>query len=126
MREFAALDGPPDDEILAAYVRTRVLPDGRVAGVKRLLFHWTMHVDITEMGISEHYCYETADLAIASMESWDGVGDPEHWHKHPKTRRRRDPRTGEIWDERDDAKRLFERSRQDSSNDQPNLKGMGR
>jgi hypothetical protein len=88
------------EEVQRAYVALRELPDGRVAGVARLLFHWTLHYGITEIGIDGRYCYGTDIDAILDLALWEGVGDPPgRWHKHPPTGRRRDPDSGRIWDE---------------------------
>jgi hypothetical protein len=79
------------------YTAMKALPDGRICGVLRLLYHWTMHVDIDHSGHAERYCYQTREGAEAALEKWDGVGDPEGWHRHPESGRRRDPETGQEW-----------------------------
>lgn len=71
------------------YIAHRTLPDGRLVGVLRLLFHWTMHVDIHDDGYEDRYCYQTEEGAVSAMQAWSGEGDPEGWHRHPKTGRRR-------------------------------------
>ena len=91
----------PKESFLSAenaewYVAFGRLPDGRVCGVKPLLFHWTMHVGIDDMGYSDRYCFQTIGQALDALMVWDGEGDPPHWHRHPTTGRRRNPVTGEI------------------------------
>lgn len=83
--------------ILSSYTDLRTLHDGRVCGVHRLLFHWTMHIDIDNYGYADSYCYRTREAAVAAMHKWSGEGDPEGWHRHPKTGRRRDYAKGEEW-----------------------------
>ncbi len=86
----------PEDispEVLAAYKRFWTLPDGRLCGLHRLLYHWTVHVDIDPVGYADRYCFMTAELAIEAMDQWDGAGDPINWHKHPRTGRIRPDRT---------------------------------
>lgn len=90
-----AFDLPPD--VLAAYTYMRRLPDGRICGVHRLLMHWTMHVGIDEIGYAERYCYRSELRAIRALKEWNGTDDPEGWHRHPTTGRRRDPETGREW-----------------------------
>lgn len=85
------------DDLLESYTDTRTLPDGRLCGVMRLLFHWTIHVDISWMGYEDRYCYPTYESALHAMNAWDGTGDPVGWHRHPKTGRRRDLETGREW-----------------------------
>ncbi len=69
----------------------------RICGVSRLLYHWTLHVDIDWSGYAERYCYGTRVHAEQALEAWDGSGDPEGWHRHPETGRRRNLTTGEEW-----------------------------
>lgn len=78
------------------YLAFRQLPDGRWLGVLRLLFHWTLHVDIDPWGYRDRYCYRHVYDALRAMREWDGTGDPEGWHRHPKSGRRRDER-GNEW-----------------------------
>lgn len=85
------------DEICTSYVCLRNLPDGRLCGVHRLLFHWTMHVDIDLCGYADRYCYQTEQGAISALKDWDGIGDPEGWHRHVSTGRRRNLETGAEW-----------------------------
>jgi len=79
------------------YVTMRNLPDGRLCGIHRLMFHWTMHVDIDFVGYAERYCYQSLEGALIALIQWNGSGDPEGWHRHPKTGRRRNLETGEEW-----------------------------
>lgn len=86
---------PP--EVASHYVALRTLPDGRIIGVARLLYHWTLHVGIDEDGYADRWCFATRELAEAACRDWSGVGDPDGWHRHPKSGRRRDPTTGREW-----------------------------
>lgn len=65
--------------------------DGLYAGVKPLLFHWTLIIGQIgdRVGIEDNYCYPTHALALAALEAWDGTGEPTDWHRHPRTGRRR-------------------------------------
>lgn len=83
-------------EIAEGYAALRQLPDGRWLGVYRLLFHWTLHVDIDPTGYRDRYCYTYKHDAILAMQEWDGTGEPQHWHRHPKSGRRRD-KAGNEW-----------------------------
>lgn len=89
-------EGLPD-EVVPQYLALRRLPDGRIIGVHRLLYHWTLHVDIGEFCYAERYCYQTVESALQAFNEWDGKGDPEGWHRHPTSGRRRDPATGKEW-----------------------------
>lgn len=50
-------------------------------------------------GYDDRWCYHTEADARRALETWDGVGEPEGWHRHPGTGRR----MSESADERDDA-----------------------
>lgn len=80
------------------YVKVRELPDGRVIGITRLMFHWTLHIDIDDVGYADKYCYQTLQLALNALDTWDGNGDPaDGWHRHLGSGRRRDLMTGAEW-----------------------------
>lgn len=84
-------------EIAENYVGLKILPDGRLIGVARLLFHWTLHVDIDDFGYEDRYCFATKELAMSALSEWNGASDPKGWHRHPKSGRRRDLATGREW-----------------------------
>jgi len=50
-----------------------------------------------EMGYEDRWCYHTKEAATAAFEAWNGEGEPDGWHRHPGTGRRRNPETGEEW-----------------------------
>lgn len=74
-----------------AFIEVKDLGDGRYAGIRRLIFHYTMIVGEigNEYTYLDRYCYETIVVATAALRAWDGTGDPLGWHRHPKTNRRR-------------------------------------
>lgn len=74
-----------------------LLPDGRVCGVHRLLYHWTLLVDLNPIGYEDRYCYETEAGALSALLEWAGDGEPKGWHRHPTSGRRRDPVRGKEW-----------------------------
>lgn len=88
---------PLTEEVRALYTVMRTLPDGRHCGVHRLIYHWTLHVDVHEFGYEDRYCYLTGTGASAALAAWDGTGDPVGWHRHPKSGRRRCMTTGKEW-----------------------------
>lgn len=42
-----------------------------------------------QSGYRDRWCYEDFDRALAAFEAWDGIGEPEGWHRHPGSGRRR-------------------------------------
>lgn len=71
--------------------RAKPIGDGLYAAIKPLLFHWTLIVG--EVGDKASYvdrwCYATQDVADRALSNWDGVGEPQGWHRHPGSGRRR-------------------------------------
>lgn len=87
------------------YQNPRPLKDrpGHYACIMPLMY---THAIITgRMGDQDSYddrwCFHTYELALAALNAWTGVGEPEGWHRHPATGRRRvtDPETGEVVEE---------------------------
>lgn len=77
------------DECL--YLDVRRLPDGRYAAIYPLMF---THAIITVRagdyaGVEQRWCYHTKRDARAAMAAWDGTGEPQGWHRHTATGRRR-------------------------------------
>jgi hypothetical protein len=87
------------DFIKREYLAVRMLPDGRWIGVHRLLYHWTLHVDICPVtgNYEDRYCYHDIASCHDQMLTWDGTGDPTGWVRHPTSGRRRDAETGAEW-----------------------------
>ena len=69
----------------------RLLGDGRYLAIRRLLFHWTLLIGAVgdRLSYDDRYCYRTLEGAAAALVAWNGSGDPEGWHRHPRTGRRR-------------------------------------
>lgn len=87
-------------EIASQYNHLWTLPDGRICGVHRLMYHWTVHVGLDYAGYEDRWCFHEFNDAVIALLLWDGTGDmPGNWHKHLKTGRRRNPNTGVIWPE---------------------------
>jgi hypothetical protein len=84
-------------EILQNYHTIKRLSDGRICGVHRLSYHWSMQIDIDYIGYNDSYCFATFELAIDALQKYDGETEPIGWHRHPKSGRRRNLETGEEW-----------------------------
>lgn len=73
------------------YFARRVLPDGRMLGCLRLIYT-TKLVVASRVGsytYDDGWCYDGPLRAVAAMAEWDGEGEPDGWHRHPSTGRRR-------------------------------------
>ena len=96
---------------LSEYAAYRQLPDGRWIGIHRLLFHWTLHVDIHDFGYEDRWCIDTLEHALEAMMAWNGEGEPLHWHKHPSEGMNRDPITNIRWSDKSKVPKEVELAR---------------
>ena len=63
---------------------------GRQAGVVPFLFTWAIVADFNSEGYGQRWCYETLQDALGALDDWDGEGEPQGWHRHLPSGRRRD------------------------------------
>jgi len=84
-------------EVLKEYHILKRLPDGRVCGVHKFIYTWSLHIDIDYCGYGDRYCFSTLELANAALQAYDGETEPIGWHRHPDSGRRRNLETGEEW-----------------------------
>jgi hypothetical protein len=66
--------------------------DGRDACLARMGFNVAIFADLTEWGYGERWCYSSLTRAYHALIEWKerGLeGEPEGWHRHPDTGRRR-------------------------------------
>ena len=74
------------------YRHVRLLPDGkRFAAIMPLMF--TSAIVTVRAGdthsTEDRWCYHTEGSALAALDAWDGTGEPDGWHRHPGSGRRR-------------------------------------
>jgi hypothetical protein len=69
----------------------KLLPDGRVAFIMRLIYTAAVCVGplADDGGYDDRWCYHSAAAAHAALAAWDGTGEPQGWHRHPFSGRRR-------------------------------------
>lgn len=70
------------------------LGGGRYCAIKPLLFHWTLIIgEIGDKeGFEDRFCYADRASAATGLIEWSSrewKGEPEGWHRHPATGRRR-------------------------------------
>lgn len=74
------------------YEHPRVLPDGRWVAIMRLLYTGaviTMQADHASLCYEDRWCYHSVESAKRALDAWDGEGEPQGWHRHPRSGRRR-------------------------------------
>ena len=74
------------------YVDPKPLDDGRYAALFQFMFTWAIVTGrIGDRNCYEdRWCYHDEDVARVALDAWDGTGEPEGWHRHPMTGRRRE------------------------------------
>jgi hypothetical protein len=73
------------------YEDTKLLPDGRAAGLSRLLFGGRICVGgpDDDAGYSEAYDYGDLEIARRAFDGWTGGTEPTGWIRHIPSYRRR-------------------------------------
>ena len=72
------------------YTDIKVFENGRQAAIAPLMFTHAIICDIDKDGYNERWCYHSKRAAFQALDAWDGKNEPEGWHRHPKSGRRRD------------------------------------
>jgi hypothetical protein len=42
-----------------------------------------------EISIYDRWCYHSREDAQKALDNWNGIGEPDGWHRHPQSGRRR-------------------------------------
>jgi hypothetical protein len=68
------------------------LGDGRWKAIYPLLYTNAVIVGLmgARWGYQDRWCYHSYELALVALLAWDGTGEPQGWHRHPGSGRRRD------------------------------------
>ncbi len=85
---------PPDASGLCAangYTDYRAFPSGRDACIARIGLNYAILADLTPSWYGDRWCYHTYTLAWHALDAWTGDEDsePQGWHRHPSSGRRR-------------------------------------
>ena len=72
------------------YLHARPIGGGLYACIRPLMF---THAIITGRigntdSFEDQWCYRSRTEARLSLDAWNGVGEPNGWHRHPATGRR--------------------------------------
>jgi len=73
------------------YTDIRMLDIKRYAAIFRFAFTHAIIVGQIgdQCGYEDRWCYSTYDQAKAALDAWNGYGEPDGWHRHPISGRRR-------------------------------------
>lgn len=72
------------------YRDIKPIPRGRYAAIRPLAFTHALIVGrIGDLdGYDEGWCYGSYRAAKDALDAWDGLGEPQGWHRHPTSGRR--------------------------------------
>lgn len=77
----------------SGYVNVKRLEDGRCVGIMPLLYTHAIIEFRDDITIMDRWCYHSLGDAVVAMLNWgafDFVGEPDGWHRHPSSGRRRE------------------------------------
>lgn len=81
-------------ELRGYYRHVGVFGDGEYVAFYPLMFHWTMirgNLDY-QFGYDNRWCFANESVVRKEFEAWEALrfeGEPEGWHRHPDSGRRR-------------------------------------
>ena len=85
------------------YILVRDFPNGLRAAVILLTYGRGRiivgRIETWENGYDQNFWYHTPAVAVAALNAWDGIDEPNGWFRNPNTGRRRingDPTTEYI------------------------------
>lgn len=72
------------------YLHFRQFEDGGDACIAPLMFTAAILYGLSDFSYEDRWCYKSVEAAKEALDAWDGTGEPEGWHRHPMTGRRRE------------------------------------
>lgn len=70
--------------------------NGRSIGVVRFIYTFAIIADLSDIGYENRWCYNDLTTCLGAFNDWDGVGEPDGWHREPSSGRRRDANGNEY------------------------------
>lgn len=77
---------------LSGLLSVKELSDGRIACILPLIYTGAIVITTREnyqTSIEERYCYHSVKEVTQALAAWNGTGEPEGWHRHIPSGRRR-------------------------------------
>ena len=94
--EFPELAGLPWDDVAQCWLVASKITDGRATGVWVMPLMYTSAIITGPVGVAtydDRWCYHDARAALDAARAWGGPwngGEPDGWHRHAATGRRRE------------------------------------
>lgn len=74
----------------SGYSDYKMLSNGIDACIAPFAFTCAIISELSHFGYGDRWCYKNYQLAKAALDAWDGTGEPDGWHRHPDSGRRRE------------------------------------
>jgi hypothetical protein len=71
------------------YLDYTEFPNGDNAAIMKLMFTFAILHNISYYSYDDRWCYQSYEEAKKALINWNGEGEPDGWHRHPSTGRRR-------------------------------------
>jgi len=73
------------------WIDKKTFRDGRVSYLQQMAFTVRISVskDAEDQGFEEFFEFQNVAAAFVAFEAWGGDGEPEGWHRHVPSNRRR-------------------------------------
>jgi hypothetical protein len=75
---------------IEGYTGVKSLGEHGIVAIVPFMFTHAIVTELHEYGYVDRWCYSTYDHAKNALDAWDGTGEPQGWHRHPSSGRRRD------------------------------------
>lgn len=72
------------------YLDYKMFESGIDACIMPLLYTHAIISELNAFGYGDRWCYKDYQAAKTALDAWDGTGEPDGWHRHPPTGRRRE------------------------------------
>lgn len=74
------------------YMHVSLINQNQYVALNPYIYTWAIIVGTVGNyeNFDNRWCYHSYADALAALMAWDGVGEPEGWHRHPASGRRRE------------------------------------
>lgn len=73
-----------------------MLKNGEWTAMFQFAFSVAIVSELHQGGYNQRWCYHSPIVALQEFEKWDGKGEPQNWHRHIPSMRRRDEDNNDI------------------------------
>lgn len=70
--------------------------DGEWCAMLKYAYSVAIIAGLNEYGFENRWCYHDPEVALEQFIKWDGTSEPDYWHRHVPSMRRRNPENEDI------------------------------